>query len=321
MSFAEAWKWIVDRTASTRAVVEVDKEEVKEKEGASGDPRLLQSLELESKVQEVPNTKKKPACLSNLPTVCVISVLQYLDMLSLTAACSSGKALQQDGTLVAKCVWNHLVAANLSSPFITLPVVEANGQKAPNSIICAVCRKKAPLRCGKCKSVSYCSRACQEANWKEEHKWGCKALMSSKSGGGEKSLPIATHDLFLKAKKSQDVLIMGGAGQDGGGVQDVTKMIISQDGTIRFKESMPMLAKRKYLVCLYHQGEVFSISSGSVERLDTLTKTRTFIETRLPTIAHSFVNCPNSEKMYNFKIPGDLYRAGAAMFGNKLLVL
>jgi len=143
--------------------------------------------------------------------------------------------------------------------------------------------------------------------------------LSSKSG--EKSLPITTHELFLKAKKSQDVLIMGGTGQDGRGVDDVTKIIISQDGTIRFEKSMPMLAKRENHVSLYHQGEVFSISSGSAERIDTLTKKRTFIETRLPTIAYCLSSFPNSEKQYNSGMEGDLYRAAAAIFGNKLLVL
>ena len=44
-------------------------------------------------------------------------------------------------------------------------------------MLCAVCGKNAPLRCSKCKSVSYCSRVCQEADWKQAHKRACKLLL------------------------------------------------------------------------------------------------------------------------------------------------
>ncbi|KAK7352614.1 hypothetical protein VNO80_18038 [Phaseolus coccineus] len=40
--------------------------------------------------------------------------------------------------------------------------------------LCAVCRNPGSKKCSRCKSVRYCSQACQEAHWKSEHKMRCK---------------------------------------------------------------------------------------------------------------------------------------------------
>ncbi|GAA5937364.1 hypothetical protein JCM10213_007212 [Rhodosporidiobolus nylandii] len=44
--------------------------------------------------------------------------------------------------------------------------------------ICAVCKKEAESRCGKCRAVYFCSRACQVAGW-PAHKPKCKATPGS----------------------------------------------------------------------------------------------------------------------------------------------
>lgn len=36
--------------------------------------------------------------------------------------------------------------------------------------------------CGKCKQVRYCSRACQQSDWKERHRAGCLAVSESLAG-------------------------------------------------------------------------------------------------------------------------------------------
>jgi len=50
---------------------------------------------------------------------------------------------------------------------------------------CGHCSKKLdgqhPLVCGRCKQVRYCSRACQQANWKD-HKGGCLPIAESLAG-------------------------------------------------------------------------------------------------------------------------------------------
>ena len=122
-------------------------------------------------------------------------------------------------------------------------------------------------------------------------------------GVGQKSYAISAYELFLR----QEVLIMGGY-NGGNGTNEVTKMIMDQDGTIRFEASTPMLQARYDQAVVYHQGEVFSISTGiypaashgTMERLDILTQTRTQLAERLP----------NSLKCTT-----------AAMLGNKLLVV
>lgn len=56
----------------------------------------------------------------------------------------------------------------------------AQGSSATNEPGCATCCAgttsdgSALLRCGQCKAVRYCSKACQRSGWKE-HKKTCKA--------------------------------------------------------------------------------------------------------------------------------------------------
>jgi len=127
-------------------------------------------------------------------------------------------------------------------------------------------------------------------------------------GEGQMSFTRAVYEVFF-ANKRQEVLIMGGS--DGGignsVTNEVTKMIVEQDGTIRFEASTPMLHARYEFDAVYHQGEVISISScspyefrGMVERLDTLTQTQTQLAERLP---------------------NKLYEAAAVVLNNKLLVV
>ncbi|ESW08912.1 hypothetical protein PHAVU_009G084800 [Phaseolus vulgaris] len=40
--------------------------------------------------------------------------------------------------------------------------------------VCAVCRNPGSKKCSRCKSVRYCSQACQQAHWQSEHKMRCK---------------------------------------------------------------------------------------------------------------------------------------------------
>ena len=122
-------------------------------------------------------------------------------------------------------------------------------------------------------------------------------------GVGQKSYAISAYELFLR----QEVLIMGGY-NGGNDTNEVTKMIMDQDGTIRFEASTPMLQARDYQAVVYHQGEVFSISTdwspdeslGTIERLDKLAQTRTQLEARLP---------------------NNLFYTTATMFDNKLVVI
>ena len=66
-------------------------------------------------------------------------------------------------------------------------------------------------------------------------------------------------------------------------------MIIEHEN-IRFEDSTPMLLPRFRQATVYHQGEVFSISTsdfpeaceGTMERLDTLSQTRTMLQSNLP---------------------------------------
>jgi len=114
-------------------------------------------------------------------------------------------------------------------------------------------------------------------------------LPSVGGGAGQTSFTKAVYDLFF-ANKRQEVLIMGGYDNHYQATNEVTKMIVELNGAIRFEASTPMLQARNSLGVVYHQGEVFSIStgsgfslsSGSVERLDTLTQTQTELEERLP---------------------------------------
>jgi len=41
------------------------------------------------------------------------------------------------------------------------------------AFLCASCDEDTPSRCNKCKRVYYCSRSCQKAHWRREHKQEC----------------------------------------------------------------------------------------------------------------------------------------------------
>jgi len=103
---------------------------------------------------------------------------------------------------------------------------------------------------------------------------------------GQTRYTRAVYDLFF-ANKHQEVLIMGGF-EGHVCTNNVTKMIIEQDGTIRFEASTPMLQARNFHGVVYHQGEVISVSSnggtgsGVTERLDTLTQKQAQLAERLP---------------------------------------
>jgi len=105
-------------------------------------------------------------------------------------------------------------------------------------------------------------------------------------GDGQMSFTRAAYEVFF-ANKRQEVLIMGGIIR-GQATNEVTKMIIELDGTILFEDGTPMLRARNDHTAIYHQGEVFSISSGTAEarstteRLDLLTQTQTEFESMLP---------------------------------------
>jgi hypothetical protein len=104
-----------------------------------------------------------------------------------------------------------------------------------------------------------------------------------------------TYYNLLKLLNSDVVLIMGGEGTN-----IVTKMIIDQDGTIRFEDGVAMLHARYYHDVIYNQGKVFSLSInaddeyfGTMEIFDTLTKVQVQLQTNLQTIStsHYFSAC------------------------------
>ncbi|XP_027354132.1 ubiquitin carboxyl-terminal hydrolase 18-like [Abrus precatorius] len=56
--------------------------------------------------------------------------------------------------------------------------------------LCAVCRNHGNKKCSRCKSVRYCSQACQQAHWKSEHKMKCKELQSTSAMNLAQTGPI-----------------------------------------------------------------------------------------------------------------------------------
>ena len=50
--------------------------------------------------------------------------------------------------------------------------------KMSAAVVCDSCGKAAPMSCGGCKCVSYCSSECQKKTWKH-HKHLCKAIVAS----------------------------------------------------------------------------------------------------------------------------------------------
>ena len=155
---------------------------------------------------------------------CFQAIARYLDPQSVMKLRQTTKEINREGERAMYRIWRYMVAAKLSSPFITIP--EAGG-------------------------------------------------------AGQKSFTKAIYDLFF-ANKRQEVLIMGGEKSASSQcTNEVTKMIVGPDGTIRFEASTPMLFARSTHVSTYHQGEIFSFSNevpinsqGIVERLNTCTKTQ-----------------------------------------------
>jgi hypothetical protein len=125
-------------------------------------------------------------------------------------------------------------------------------------------------------------------------------------GQGQVSFTKAIWDHFASDKI--EVLIMGGYDENYNYLNSTFKMVMDKHGNIRFEDSMPMLVDRAYQDTVYHQGEVFSISTGetpvasigTMERLDTLSQTRTMLRSNLP---------------------HPLYNTSAAILNNKLFVI
>jgi len=118
-------------------------------------------------------------------------------------------------------------------------------------------------------------------------------------GAGQMSFTEAVYRFFFCAnKRRQEVLIIGGypdgdGSQYGAKTNEVTKMIVELDGTIRFEASTPML-RGDCQSAVYHQGEVVSIHTdpraygarGTMERLDTLTQAQVQLQADLPFALH-----------------------------------
>ena len=107
---------------------------------------------------------------------------------------------------------------------------------------------------------------------------------------GEEAGQVTHNEMMWRMTRDdrQEVLIMGNR-VGGFGSTSVHKMIIEHEN-IRFEDSTPMLLPRFNQATVYHQGEVFSISTGysheaskgTMERLDTLSQTRTMLQSNLP---------------------------------------
>ncbi|KAG5030882.1 hypothetical protein AAZX31_06G054500 [Glycine max] len=76
----------------------------------------------------------------------------------------------------------HALLKNTASKYFE---IEATFHAMPGPLtdhsLCAVCRNPANKKCSRCKSVRYCSQACQQAHWKSEHKMRCKEFQGSAS--------------------------------------------------------------------------------------------------------------------------------------------
>jgi hypothetical protein len=85
---------------------------------------------------------------------------------------------------------------------------QANVEALSEGFKCAHCHKPASQRCARCKAVWYCSRDCQVAHYKADHKLRCKALAdklgdkAGKSGNGGGVL-ISHGEVKARAEKSK----------------------------------------------------------------------------------------------------------------------
>ena len=94
--------------------------------------------------------------------------------------------------------------------------------------------------------------------------------MAMGGGAGQMSYTRGVYELYW-ANRRQEVLIMGGyIGDHDDATNEVFKMIIEQDGTIRFEASTPMRREGGLQTCVYHQGEIYSIFTAEIQRLDKL---------------------------------------------------
>jgi hypothetical protein len=109
----------------------------------------------------------------------------------------------------------------------------------------------------------------------------------------------------------QEVLIMGGL-VEGHATNIVTKMIIEQNGTIRFEHNTPMLQARSFHDAVYYQDKVFSIGSlngnakKTLEKLDILTKKQ--FETELSNAIEDACVAVYKEKIYVISASCKVYK-------------
>lgn len=70
---------------------------------------------------------------------------------------------------------------------------------------CANCFKQATQRCSRCKTVWYCSRECQAAHYKKEHKLTCKVLAERMLAKTQKTppSPAGQPEVLLKPAAKQ----------------------------------------------------------------------------------------------------------------------
>jgi hypothetical protein len=55
------------------------------------------------------------------------------------------------------------------------------GEQEYQCLVCGLTQDKMPA-CATCHAVPYCSRACQEADWKRQHKYECKTMKKAYNG-------------------------------------------------------------------------------------------------------------------------------------------
>lgn len=71
-----------------------------------------------------------------------------------------------------------------------LALAETDGHRGDVGTREAPASAPVPLACGRCKQVRYCSRKCQQADWKQRHRAGC--LSASESLDGEAAWALLT---------------------------------------------------------------------------------------------------------------------------------
>ena len=84
-----------------------------------------------------------------------------------------------------------------------IAAAEAKAAEAKATKKCAAngCLKKGASACSACRSVSYCSKECQKAHWKE-HKQTCRAAAAGGGGGGDGRLAAGAGGASAPARAS-----------------------------------------------------------------------------------------------------------------------